>query len=276
MSERNETTELNSHIWRFAAGHATTAIARTPLASAHSYYRSKTFVANAGTNRLIAAASALLSLATRLKETIGYSDIETLYQHLCHEISAFETLARKEGFRSETTLVARYILCTMLDECILQTPWGKFGEWDNHRLLFSFQKEAWGGERFFLILDRLSDDPAIHVDLLELIYLCLTLGYEGKYRLIENGNMQLEQIVEQLYRIIRYQRGDVKKELLIYANDTGLSTHAPAQHFPYWLMVIFTVVILLVTYVGLGYLSGLAATPVYEQLLNLQQYARDI
>jgi type VI secretion system protein ImpK len=48
----------------------------------------------------------------------------------------------------------------------------------------ALHREAWGGEKFFELLDRTSQDPARHIDLLELQYLCLALGFAGK---IPNG-----------------------------------------------------------------------------------------
>ena len=46
-----------------------------------------------------------------------------------------------------------------LDEAVLSTPWGAQSEWAQHPLLVAFHREAWGGEKFFEMLDRISSDP---------------------------------------------------------------------------------------------------------------------
>ena len=40
------------------------------------------------------------------------------------------------------------------------------------------------------------------------MYLCLALGFEGKYRVMERGGVELEVIRDALYRQIRHVRGD--------------------------------------------------------------------
>ena len=54
-----------------------------------------------------------------------------------------------------------------------------------------FHKEAQGGEKFFEILERLRAEPDRYIDLIELLYVCLALGYEGKYRARPSGQRRL-------------------------------------------------------------------------------------
>ena len=63
------------------------------------------------------------------------------------------------------------MLCAGLDEAVLSTPWGAESEWAQHPLLVTLHREAWGGEKFFEMLDRISADPARYLDLMELQYL---------------------------------------------------------------------------------------------------------
>ena len=54
---------------------------------------------------------------------------------------------------------------------MLSTPWGAQSDWSQHPLLVALHREAWGGEKFFEMLDRVSQDPARYIDLMELQYL---------------------------------------------------------------------------------------------------------
>ena len=78
-----------------------------------------------------------------------------------------------------------------LDEAVLSTPWGNQSEWAQHPLLVALHREAWGGEKFFDMLDRISQDPARYIDLMELQYLGLAFGFAGKYQVQERGHEHL-------------------------------------------------------------------------------------
>ena len=127
-------------------------------------------------------------------------------------VRAFETQGRAAGYDDEQLGAARYCLCTFIDEAISGTPWGA-GVWGVRSLLVTFHNEASGGERFFLILQRLAQNPAANVDVLELIYVMLCLGFEGRYRLIDGGRSQLDTIRERLEQMIRAQRGAFERAL---------------------------------------------------------------
>jgi type VI secretion system protein ImpK len=51
--------------------------------------------------------------------------------------------------------------------------------WSRHSLLVTFHNETWGGEKFFQLLAKLAQNPQQHAHLLELMYYCLALGFEG-------------------------------------------------------------------------------------------------
>ena len=118
-------------------------------------------------------------------------DVAGLRRHALEEIRRFEDRARAAGVRNEIVLAARYALCAGLDEAVLSTPWGAQSEWAQHPLLVALHREAWGGEKFFEMLDRISADPARHIDLMELQYLVSRSGFTGKYQMLDRGHEQL-------------------------------------------------------------------------------------
>lgn len=229
------------------------------------YYRSKIFNTTIGVNPLIAAASPLLSLAVFISENQSENnkavDAYTLYQDLQHEIKAFENSAKIQRYRSETILVTRFLLCAFLDE-ITQYAHSEYS------LLKLFHQEDNGHERFFVILERLSQDPEIHIDLLELIYLCLRFGYLGQYRQIPEGKDIVNQITQKLFDGIRFQRGELKKELHIAAPAENLP---PVVRFylPVWLILSFTLAVLLTIYSSFSYMLGNDAQTLYQQIYTL-------
>jgi type VI secretion system protein ImpK len=79
--------------------------------------------------------------------------------------------------------------------------------------LVALHREAWGGEKFFEMLDRICADPPRHIDLMELQYLILALGFTGKYHMLDRGQEQLADLQRNLSRTIRSHRGSAATEL---------------------------------------------------------------
>jgi len=164
-------------------------------------------------NPLLSAATPLLTLAVQLRNTPGHADPENLFAHISQEIGNFEAAARSGGARPEGVLAARYVLCTFLDEIVLATPWGNQSNWVSRTLLNAFHNEGWGGEKFYLILDKLLTEPHQNINLLELFYVCLALGFEGRLRVQAGGRTELDRIQTNLYNVIRSQRGEHESDL---------------------------------------------------------------
>src|SRR5262245_5455789 len=168
-----------------------------------------------GLNPLVRAASPVLMLAGQLRGSVSPMDVEGLRSHALDEIRRFEEQARSVGSVNEIVLAARYVLCAALDEAVLSTPWGAQSEWSQHPLLVTLHREAWGGEKFFDMLDRISADPARYLDLMELQYLALAFGFGGKYAVLDRGYDRLAAIQQDLYRKIRNHRGTPQPELSV-------------------------------------------------------------
>jgi type VI secretion system protein ImpK len=161
-------------------------------------------------NPLLKAAHPLLALACRLK--IDQSDetlesLESLRQRLRAMVTVFDETVLRAGVDERTRLAARYCLCTCVDEIVAATPPGRGGAWASGSLLIAFHAQASGGERFFSILDELSLDASGNLDVLELLYVMLALGMQGRYRLLEGGEVQLETVRDTLRRLVIAERG---------------------------------------------------------------------
>jgi len=211
---------------------------------------------NLSLNTLVAAACDLLSEVVQLKHGNPHENLDALKQHLNTRLDQFETQAVHNGAEHSQVKAANYILCTVLDEAIVTAGWQKAGEWSRMSLLTTLHNEAFGGERFFKLLDQLSKNPVKHLRMLELMYLCLALGFEGKYRIIDRGTLELEDIRDALYRQIRLLRGDVPRDLSPHWE--GLQDTRPdlVRIVPWWMVTLFTVVCLVVMYSGFAWVLG--------------------
>lgn len=222
-----------------------------------------------GAGPLVDSASALLALGVQMRQTMSHSNPAELLAHVSKEIRRFEDAARSRGVSEEDVLVARYCLCTFLDEAALSTPWGAEGMWSSQSLLSSFHNETWGGEKFFEILDRLLREPATRLALLELLEVCLLLGFQGKYRVADRGDARLADIRDEAGRAIRSQRGEYERELSPHwkgATDVGVPL---ARYLPVWVVVAATAFVLLALYLGFSLSLSSHSDPVYAEVRRL-------
>ncbi|BCG01805.1 hypothetical protein PPGU19_063730 (plasmid) [Paraburkholderia sp. PGU19] len=204
-----------------------------------------------GLNPLLRAANPLLELAVPLRQLPTHPNVEELRTQLIQMIRTFETQGRASGIDDEKLGASRYCLCTFLDEAISSTPWGA-GMWASRSLLVTFHNEASGGERFFLILQRLAQNPTGNADVLELIYVILGLGFEGRYRLIDGGRTQLDTIRERLETMIRSQRGAAERDLSVHWLPVKAERKPLLQLVPLWVAAAIACVVLVAVHLVLS------------------------
>ncbi|TBW36549.1 DotU family type IV/VI secretion system protein [Azotobacter chroococcum] len=209
-----------------------------------------------GLNPLAGAAAALLAEAVRLCHAGQAEDLHALNRRLGDELKLFEQRALQAGLESSEVMAARYVLCTLLDEAVVTTPWGNESEWSQMSLLSRFHNETFGGEKFFRLLERLGRNPVKHLALLELMYLCLALGFEGQYRVLPRGMLELEAIRDALYRQIRQLRGDVPREISPHWQGLEDGRRRLVRSVPGGLLALSTLLCLALLYGGFAWVLG--------------------
>jgi len=231
-----------------------------------------------GLNPLVNCASGLLLEMVRLR-TLGSETtaprgdgetradergLEDLGNRLEAEIRGFENRALGCDIDHSQVLAARYVLCTALDESVSTSPHGAHGGWSRQALLSTFHNETWGGEKFFQIIDRCIQQPARNLYLLELIYLLLSFGFEGRYKLQSRGPIELELLRERIYRQVRILRGEPALDLCKKLPE-GNYKNKIYTYVPLYLLIVFVVTCLTVTYVSFFHILENRAEPLLHQ-----------
>ncbi|HUN67748.1 MAG TPA: type IVB secretion system protein IcmH/DotU [Burkholderiales bacterium] len=161
-----------------------------------------------GINPLVAMANPILSAVPQIRRTLRHPDPALLRANLRDQIESLQTSAMSADVPDATVETAVYALCALLDESAAATPWGV--SWAENGLLKEVRGESGGGEGFFKRLDQLvadySPEDEGRADLLEFFYICIALGFEGRYRNAEGGKQALEQIRTSLYATISRRR----------------------------------------------------------------------
>jgi len=72
--------------------------------------------------------------------------------------------------------------CIVLDEFIIHSSWGISAGWENNTLLSELFNLQSGGDLFFTITEKAMRQSGKMIDLLAVIYICLQMGFKGRYR----------------------------------------------------------------------------------------------
>jgi len=231
---------------------------------------------SSGINPLVGAASALLKLASSTSNMVSHHDVEGLRRQAMEEIKTFEGKARALGFANDVTYTSRYVLCAFIDEAVLNTIWGSSSVWAQQGLLSTLHNETSGGETFFVILDRQLKEPNANLELLELMFVCISLGFKGRYAVLNRGQEKLEELRNIVFEHIRQRRGEFPRELSPHWQSQSGQQRRLRQFIPLWVVVSIACAILLAIFIGFTMVLEERAEPVYQTLESIATFDADV
>lgn len=120
-------------------------------------------------------------------------------------LAQFEGNARNLGKAAAAISDAKYAFCALMDEIVLSSDFPIREDWERAPLQLRLFGEHLAGERFFDKLETLRLDPVANLEVLEVFYTCLLLGFQGKYLL--EGSEKLNYLISRLGQEIAHARG---------------------------------------------------------------------
>ncbi len=204
-----------------------------------------------GDNPLLAAAAPLIALVTALRSATPPGDIGQLRQTVIDELRRFQQVARGRGAPDDEIRHGHYAVCALIDEVVLSTPWGSKSAWPKQSLVATFHNEVVAGDRMLEIAEALEARPNRSPNLLELIYLCLSFGFEGRLRLETQGASRLFQRRERIYNAIRQVRGAFERALSPKWRGVDAGYQPIARDVPLWVFAAAFATLALIIYGGL-------------------------
>ncbi len=201
-------------------------------------------------NALLEAAQPLLRALAEMPQQLMVNAIEPLRVLLEQEVRTFKKLCEQANIRRDHALGASYCLCTALDEAAMQTRWAKessekLGKWITDGLAVTFHEDRQGGDKIYFLIGRLMTEPQEHIDLLEVIYRVLSLGFEGRYRVAADGRRQHDAVRQRLYTEITAQRGSAPSKLSTHCEADTRHRMRPVYEFPVWITAVVLSLLLL-------------------------------
>ena len=223
-----------------------------------------------GMTPLVEAANPILAVVPQIRHALRHPDPAGLRARLREQIAAFERSARAAQISEERLSVARFALCALLDDSASATPWGR--DWARTGLLAELEGGKPGGE-FFALLERMRASPAQNRELLEFFYLCLALGFEGRYRSGEGGRQALAQIRAGLYELLSGQRPEEPLELSAHWRGVGVRARRVPGALALWAAASGCALVLAALYLGYSVALGIRSDPVAGELARLKAVA---
>lgn len=203
-------------------------------------------------NPLVNAFSPLLGLAPELEAATTPENADVLRARLLDNLTYARDGAVSAGVPLTQADKGAWFVAALLDDIALNTPWGGSSGWPRMPLVAELYGNVDAGERFFGLTEELLRYPERDPQLLELAFLCLSLGFRGKHRLSgSEGAAALTQLRNQISRILE-DRDAQDRDLS--PNWQGVLADDEDRGFivPLWAIGLVAIALIAAVYVGLG------------------------
>ena len=203
-------------------------------------------------NPLLAAAANLLILFGRLRTGMVEMQAEPLMQHVVAEIGVFEQNAVNAGADAMEAQIGKYALCGTADDIVQNLPGADRGRWIEYSMVAQFFQKRDSGVGFFQEAEKAMQAPGQRYQLLELMLVCLSLGFEGQYRTAPNGAMELSRIRASIYETLRRVVPRPDEDISVNWTAVPLSGTKRYGSIPMWIIGAVAAVVIVGSYAGLS------------------------
>ncbi|MER9970800.1 type VI secretion system protein TssL, long form [Mesorhizobium sp. M0060] len=187
-------------------------------------------------NPILAASAPLLMLFGQLRLISVERQAEPLAEHIAEALERFGRTLEKSGVAEEDARIAKFALCETADDLIGNLPWASKDAWAQHSMLLRFFHVEPTGAGFFEALNKVLANPEPHYDLLELMHVCLSLGFEGQYRGLAREDTSLERVRGDVYETLRYFRARAGEDISPRWQGMAATMVPPSARLPLWVV----------------------------------------
>jgi type VI secretion system protein ImpK len=219
--------------------------------------------------RLTEVYAPCLTVIVHLRETDDYGEPAALRQRIKELFDHAEREAGQLGVATEDVAHAKFALVAFLDETILSSDWVYRDQWLARPLQLELYDRYDAGEVFFDRLQQFLDEPMRHAEVLEVYYLCMTLGFKGKYQLHDQARLRI--LIDDTKRALDQVPGLGALPLAPHGRPRGQVASEVRRKFPTWLLVAAACALALIVYLGLYLYMGNASGEVAQQIEVIRQ-----
>ncbi len=218
-------------------------------------------------NLMLDAASPLFGLVIRLRTLDDLPNIAYVHKTVQNQVSNIREEIQQHGYPIVHQEVYSYALCLYLDEAVMSRPWGNNSCWSHEPLLSIFHDETQGGEKIFVLLERVMQAPKEFQDVLEFLYYCFCLGLRGKHALDPKCEDIINALISRMHTVIRELRGPMPQEVCDPYTNVVHCPHRPRRwEWPWWSPLVISAVAMVCAYSYYSYRLDLLTAEVLESL----------
>jgi type VI secretion system protein ImpK len=157
-------------------------------------------------NPLIEAARPLLQALADMPAEMDGNAVAQRHEWLEYEVRMFSKVCAELQLRADQVQIARYCLCSALDEAAMQTAWGNGTatgvEWNSRSLAVVSGQDRQGADRVYRFIEEVMCNPYENLDLIGVIQNILDLGFKGRYRFETDGQNKLMSIRRRVHHVV--------------------------------------------------------------------------
>lgn len=229
----------------------------------------------AGThNPILEASSNLLAIVETFvdPEKLQALDKNTFRQTIDAAFADYSECLRLQNIAKQDSDDGKYALAAFIDEVVMSSQWTDKSDWMAKTLQWQYFGEHRGGEGFFNRLAEIRQQGSEKVDLLELYYLCLELGFQGMYRVFQTE--KLTSLKHDIKLIIERYRGYPDLKLSTVGHETLFTDKKPK--FARWKIAAMVFGFMLVVYIALTIAISSSASSTNDQLSQLSNSIKSL
>jgi type VI secretion system protein ImpK len=192
--------------------------------------------------------SDLFILAAYLKNAKDLGSPESLRHKIIDLLNQADRSTKDSGIPDEVFQQVRYGMVALIDEMILSSPWPYKDQWSGNTLQYEFYHDNIAGIEFYNKLEGIRRALPINTGLLECYYFCLSIGFEGQYKI--HGRDKLTQMIDEVGKEILGRKKE-KTTLSPHGKRPDELIETVKQGLPAWVVVVSTVGSVVLLYIVL-------------------------
>jgi type VI secretion system protein ImpK len=181
------------------------------------------------------------TLISQLRITNNFGAYDVFRQRIGDLLSKVEKKAKAAGFDFEDIHKALFAVIAFIDETVIVSEWEHKQLWLSKPLQLEYFNRYDAGVEFFIHLDQLSQNPKQNWMLLEIYFLCMTLGFKGKYQV--EGKEKLRKIIDNTFtELQQFSEADFN-QISPHGQRKDEIINVVTKEMPMWIIGVFVLTI---------------------------------
>lgn len=216
---------------------------------------------------LVKICQEFLTLILHLRSTDNYGEESILRSKIQSILYKLENDAKNNSYHIDFIEYVKFALVAFLDETIISSNWREKDKWRANPMQFTLYQRYDAGEEFFKKLDFLKSDIRTYNEVVQVYYMCMTLGFKGQYQL--HDPEKLKSLIQEVYTLLSLNSSMSSTQITprVYPKEEILEM--VSKELPAWVIGAVAVGLALIIYVVFVVISNNGANRITEHLQGL-------